>query len=225
MESGIYKIESISHPERIYIGSAVNINKRGRIHLSRLRKNKHHSIKLQHHYNKYGEDDLIFSIILGCEKEDLIRHEQFFIDSYNPWFNVCQTAGGRLGTTHSTETKEKIRIAHLGKVASPETKLKLSIAHIGKIQSEETKAKKRVANSGENHHMYGKTPSEETKEKLRVANIGKTYSTETKAKHREASLGEKNPMYGKTHSEEAKAKIGVASIEAWKLRKHNKQLV
>jgi GIY-YIG catalytic domain. len=61
--SGIYKIESKLKPERIYIGSAINIGQRWRVHLSDLRKQKHHSKKLQNHYNKYGEVDLSFSIL------------------------------------------------------------------------------------------------------------------------------------------------------------------
>ena len=39
--TGIYKIESKLKPERIYIGSAVNISKRWLLHLSRLRRDKH----------------------------------------------------------------------------------------------------------------------------------------------------------------------------------------
>jgi group I intron endonuclease len=82
--SGIYRIQSKIKSERIYIGSAVDINDRWRCHLKDLRNNKHHSKKLQRHYDKYGEVDLQLSILLGCEKEDLLKTEQYFIDSYNP---------------------------------------------------------------------------------------------------------------------------------------------
>ena len=53
--SGIYKIQSIIKPERCYIGSAVNIQKRWRDHKRELRNNKHSNKKLQNHCNKYGE--------------------------------------------------------------------------------------------------------------------------------------------------------------------------
>lgn len=95
--SGIYKIQSKIKPERIYIGSAINISHRWNMHLFRLRKKEHHSSKLQNHYNKYGESDLLFSILLGCEISDLIKIEQYFIDSYRPWFNICKVAGSALG--------------------------------------------------------------------------------------------------------------------------------
>jgi group I intron endonuclease len=60
---GVYKIQSIIKPERIYIGSTVDMVNRWWTHLYYLRNGDHHSPKLQRHYNKYGEDDLVFEII------------------------------------------------------------------------------------------------------------------------------------------------------------------
>jgi group I intron endonuclease len=107
--SGIYKIQSICKPKRCYIGSAVNIQDRWWIHLSELRNNKHKNSKLQRHFNKYGISDLQFTILLGCDKEDLIKIEQYFIDSYNPWFNLAKKAGSQLGCKRSKESKQKMR--------------------------------------------------------------------------------------------------------------------
>ena len=64
--SGIYQIQSIIKPERIYVGSGINIYQRWTQHKRELRQNKHHSIKLQRHYDKYGESDLVFIIIEPC---------------------------------------------------------------------------------------------------------------------------------------------------------------
>ena len=97
--SGIYKIESKVHPDRIYIGSAVNFRHRKNIHFRTLKKNIHKNPKLQAHYNKYGEGDLSFSVIAICDKKELIPEnkiiwiEQFFIDAYKPWFNIAKIAG------------------------------------------------------------------------------------------------------------------------------------
>ena len=112
--SGIYQIKSNIKPERVYIGSAVNIQNRWALHLFLLRKKQHHSLKLQRHYNKYGESDLSFTILLGCRKEDLLKVEQYFIDSYNPYFNICRQAGSQFGIKRSEKTKKKLRISHLG---------------------------------------------------------------------------------------------------------------
>jgi group I intron endonuclease len=107
--TGIYKIESKLKPERIYIGSAVHMMNRWNVHLSLLKDNKHFNTKLQRHYNKYGKNDLLFSIIIGCDKENLIANEQFFIDSYNPWFNICKKAESRLGTKGQIPWNKGIR--------------------------------------------------------------------------------------------------------------------
>jgi group I intron endonuclease len=108
--SGVYKIQSKTKPYRCYIGSACDLRERQWRHFRKLRYNKHFNKKLQNHYNKYGENDLEFSVILyGCSKTELIFVEQCFIDTYNPWFNICPTAGNRLGCKCREDTKKKLR--------------------------------------------------------------------------------------------------------------------
>lgn len=118
--SGIYKIQSIIKPERYYVGSAVNIRRRWNEHLLRLKINIHHSEKLQRHFNKYGESDLIFIVLEPCFPEFLIAREQYYIDKLEPFFNSSLTAGSILGFNHSEETKQKMR-----KPKSEETKKKM----------------------------------------------------------------------------------------------------
>lgn len=107
--TGIYKIISKIHPNRIYIGSAVNIRKRWTNHLHKLRNNIHHSPKLQNHFNKYGEDDLNIEILEECVIDEKFVREQYYIDLYNPWFNVCKIAGSTCGRIVSEETKIKLK--------------------------------------------------------------------------------------------------------------------
>src|ERR1035437_7654021 len=98
--TGIYKIQSISHPERCYIGSAVNINNRWSGHKSKLRLGTHHSPQLQRHFNKYGVDDLQLSIVLSdCLKLDLKTIEDTFLKPL-PFFNcnpIASRPPSRLG--------------------------------------------------------------------------------------------------------------------------------
>jgi group I intron endonuclease len=152
--SGIYKIQSRIKPERIYIGSAVNIRERWRIHRREFKKGKN-SPKLQRHFNKYGESDLQYSVLLGCEKEDLIKTEQYFIDSYNPYFNICKIAGSSLGLKRSDKTRQLQRLIKLG--------TKQSLEHI-------EKSRLRMIGNTYNNGKKRKTPcSDETKRKLREA--------------------------------------------------------
>lgn len=114
ISSGIYKIQSIIKPERCYIGSAVNINKRWKQHISELKLNNHGNKKIQNHTNKYGIDDLKFYVIENCDNNKLIQREQIFIDALNPYFNICKIAGSCLGIKRSIETCNKISEKALG---------------------------------------------------------------------------------------------------------------
>jgi group I intron endonuclease len=104
----IYKISSIIKPHRVYVGSAVNFKARKSVHISQLRSGKHHSKKLQRHFNKYGEGDIIFSVIESVDdKSFLIKREQFYIDAFSPYFNTCPTAGSNLGRKFGAFSKER----------------------------------------------------------------------------------------------------------------------
>jgi group I intron endonuclease len=211
--TGIYQIKSSVNPKRVYIGSAINIEVRWGKHLERLRKNKHHSIKLQNHYNKYGESDLEFSILLGCDKEDLIKTEQYFIDSYKPFFNCSPTAGSCLGTKRSNESKKKIRQYHLGKKASEETKKKMSENMRGIKKSEKTKELIRI------NHVGAKG--------IVAWNKGLTKETDARvAKYIDNKIGkftgENAPFYGRKHSPETILKMKEsAKNRKRKLKKEN----
>ena len=151
---GIYQIGSRCKPERFYIGSAVNIERRWKEHLYKLRLNKHDNSKLQNHYNKYGKNDLVFSIIIGCAKEDLINTEQFYIDSRKTWFNICHKTGSTYGVKHTEAAKDKNRKAHLG--------LKHTKEHNDKIAK---------AQEGEKNSFFNKKHTEESNQKRREWNL------------------------------------------------------
>lgn len=114
--SGIY---AITHVEsgKMYIGSAVNIHRRRSVHFANLRAGSHHSAKLQHAWNKYGEMCFEFKPLLVCDKKDLIFYEQRLIDGYdvaNTGYNVCKTAGSCIGVKQTQEDKEKKSAAMKG---------------------------------------------------------------------------------------------------------------
>lgn len=175
--TAIYKISSKIKPERIYIGSSVNFRRRKAIHKTQLKNNIHFNQKLQSHANKYGIGDLKYEILeLVMFKEDLILREQFYIDTLNPYFNICKTAGNRLGIKLSEETKEKIRLnckGMTGRKHTSETKQKMSLVKIGKkrkLFSEETRKKMSKAHIGKKH-------SKETRKKISIAYIKRKFTT------------------------------------------------
>lgn len=157
--SGIYGIRSISHPERVYLGSSINLKERIREHKKKLETNRHENSRLQNHYNKYGKNDLVFEIIIKCDTDSTIKTEQTFIDLYKPWFNILHTAGSPSGYRHSNETK-----------------IKMGNIQRGRRHTEETRRKISNANKGENNFNWGKHPSAKTKEKQLIHLLNNKYA-------------------------------------------------
>jgi group I intron endonuclease len=175
--SGIYKIQSLIKPERCYIGSAVNIYIRWKSHLCYLRSGKHHCKKLQNHYNKNGKNDLVFSVIIGCDKNDLLSTEQFFLDSESPYFNTCKIAGNTLGIKATEETRKKLSIASRG-----------NKGRRGVSLTEEHKQKIRESQMGDNNSFYNKHHTDEAKERIREWNKTHPLPKEIRERQRESLL-------------------------------------
>ncbi len=73
-----------------YIGSSFSIKKRLSDHKNRLIRNEHHNKWMQNIYNKYGQDDFLFSILETFEKYDsvqLLEAEFKWINKINPSLN------------------------------------------------------------------------------------------------------------------------------------------
>ena len=95
--------------------------------------NKHDNGKLQNHANKYGIEDLEFSLIVGCSEDMVIALEQFYIDALNPWFNINPTAGSSKGVIH--ESRRGKPTWAKGKKFTEEHRRKISEAQKGKNNS------------------------------------------------------------------------------------------
>ena len=229
MRTGIYKIESNLCPDRVYIGSAADLDNRWYQHQWTLKRGSHANKKLQNHYNKYGKDDLMFSVIENCDKNDLVSREQFYIDTITPSFNILPIAGSTLGFKCSDETRKKISesnkgIRHFGRLVSEETRMKIRLSRKGKKMIPEQVEKMKKA-------ITGLKRTEETKIKMRLSNSrhmkGKHHSEEAKKKISEANSGEKNPNYKRPLSKERKESISLAmkGNKIWVGRKHSKESI
>ncbi len=192
MKSGIYKIINLV-TNKVYVGSSSDLIGRSYTHFNDLSNGNHHSIKLQRSYNKHGRDTFIFEIIELCEIPDLIKREQFYIDTFDSYklgYNSVPFAGSNLGMIHSDETKEKIRQRSignknmLGKHHNDNTKEKIKSKLIGNKLSEETKLKMSESQKGRKH-------TKETKEKISILNSGKKRTQEQKDKISESKTGKK----------------------------------
>jgi len=110
--SGIYQIRNCLN-NKIYIGSSNNLRKRFIKHKSRLNRNEHRNPHLQSSWNKYGEDNFSFEILLVCEQFELLRYEQLCLDNFIRFgidYNIAKFASAPMrGRHHSQKTKDILR--------------------------------------------------------------------------------------------------------------------
>lgn len=105
MASGIYCIRNLVD-SNLYVGSAVNLDRRWSDHRRGLRKGVHGNRHLQRAWNRYGEEVFLFELleeVVG--KERLLEREQHYLDTLLPAYNLSPTAGSWLGGKHTKETK------------------------------------------------------------------------------------------------------------------------
>lgn len=196
MSSGVYEIRSPSGKR--YIGSAKHLNARKNQHFSQLRRNVHTNKILQNAWNRYGEDNMIFSCLIICTVKDLLFYEQLLFDKLTPEYNVLKLAGNNLGYRHSIEQRQKWSKNRRGLKQSAETKKRRSTAHHGRKNTEEAKQKMREAALGRkmsaeacakmSAYRKGRTLSAEHRAKLSAALKGKTVSVETREKIRLSNI-------------------------------------
>src|SRR5690606_16572171 len=104
--AGVYLIRSSDG--RQYIGSAVNIGKKWRNHWRDLEGGKHHNRFMQRAWRKRGRRDFQFSVLLFCDRENLLQYEQACIDAYRPEYNAAPVAGSQLGYRHTPESRARM---------------------------------------------------------------------------------------------------------------------
>lgn len=187
MTCGIYMIQNKVN-NKMYIGQAVDIEDRWGEHRSGLRGGYHTNKHLQNSWERDGEENFEFSILLECEESQLNTFEEYYIlelMTYNDSVGYNKNYGGKSGRP-TEEAKRKISESKKGRHHSEETKRKMSESLKGKHRSEEIKRKiseaKKGKYCGEKNHWYGKHRSEETKRKISESQKGKQLSEETKRK-------------------------------------------
>lgn len=111
---------------------------------------------------KHGYSNFQLEILEYCTKENAISREQYYIDLYKPEYNLNSTAGSRLGSIYSKESR-----------------LKMSKSALGRKHTEQSKNLLSLANKGINNPNFGKTHSKETKALISLARLGKNFLSES----------------------------------------------
>ena len=84
--SGIYGIYCLSN-DKMYVGSAMNIHTRYIKHKYYLKTKKHHSLKLQRAYDKYGIENFKMIVLENCDDVNLLDKEFEWITKLNSYHN------------------------------------------------------------------------------------------------------------------------------------------
>jgi group I intron endonuclease len=219
--SGIYRIQSILKPERVYVGSSVNILKRWKYHKEGLIKNKHHSKKLQRHFNKYGIEDLGFEILEDgnyINKTHLFSREQVWYSKFEyrnteiPYFNSEKIAGSIKFRKPRKSSIEKGAKKRRGK-PSPLKGKPTGRTPWNKGLTKETndvlnRIAKKMSESQKGKTAWNKGLTKETNDGVRAISEKKKgifVSEETRKKQSDAKIGRKN-------SPETRRKISEANM-------------
>lgn len=84
---------------------------------------------LKHGYAKFRVEILEYC---STDKDNLLSREQFYLDNYNPEYNILKIAGSPLGYRHSEAAKARISLANKNKIVSESTRNLKRISLLGK---------------------------------------------------------------------------------------------
>jgi group I intron endonuclease len=199
--SGIYAILNMKNG-KAYIGQAVDIKYRWRMHKNALNGGYHINPYLQRAWNKYGEESFAFNVVEECLMDQLNEREIHHIAMHRArglCYNMTDGGDGTRGRIASNETRQKMSAAK--KNMSEETRRKIGDARRGSILSDETRRKMSEAKKGT-------TFSDESRRKMSEANKRRPPITdETRRKLSEAKKGKRRAPF----SDEARQRMSEAA--------------
>lgn len=219
--SGIYAIRNLVNG-KVYVGSAVQLQRRRHRHFWDLARGVHPNRHLQSAWDKHGESGFSFDILELASKDDLISREQHYIDKFKSCekqygYNLAPKAYSSLGVRFTPEQRAKRSASVKGRPKSAETRARMSAAWKFRQVTPEQIEKLRAMSAAN----ASRPVSIETRLKMAAAQKGRKHSAETKAKITAGNLGNKNNL-GKTKSAETRAKISAAHMGKPKPRKRSR---
>jgi|ERR1700761_4068206 group I intron endonuclease len=97
-KSGIYRFNNLIN-KKSYIGSSINLSKRFNVYFSKKAMFNKLKISKSIIYKallKYNHDNFNLEIIEYCEENILIEREQYYLDNFQPKYNILKVAKNRL---------------------------------------------------------------------------------------------------------------------------------
>jgi GIY-YIG catalytic domain len=110
-KSGIYRWYNVLSGKS-YIGSAINLRNRFYDYLSYSHIINRSARSNSEIYRALLRDDYLnfkLEILQYCTHNDLIKWEQYYIDTLNPEYNILKVARSNLGFKHSAKTINKLK--------------------------------------------------------------------------------------------------------------------
>ena len=147
--SGIYQI-SCSRNGRVYVGQAVNIQKRWTHHRWCLNNGQHDNPHLQRAWKKYGQDAFVFEVVEILEIENQIELTAALNDAE---FRVLRAAKRPFNMANATdtgmrvseETRAKLSAERKARWADPEYKARVRASMLAKAADPEYQARRGAA--------------------------------------------------------------------------------
>lgn len=209
MSGGIYEIRN-KVTGKYYVGRAERFTVRFNRHRYELRHGRHHCLHLQRAWQKYGEDNFAFVVVLECGIQEATEIEQLRLDTRDArMYNIGRGAtGGDLISQHPQRASILARMSET------------LIQRFARMSEEERSLI--YGRPGELNGMYGRRHSAESRRKMSETtlramkrgeahhNFGLVRSDQTRRRMSEiasARTGPANSFYGKRHTEETRALI------------------
>ena len=193
-KSGIYVIRNILSG-RVYVGSAINLKLRWRLHRLWLGRGQHHSRRLQGSWSRHGEASFQFEVLEPvADRRLLLSREQVWIDHFQAFlpahgYNMLAKAGSPLGHVKSAATRAKIGRSHKGRKHTDEARANMILGQRAREPlSQEIKDRIAVKISS---MFKGCKLSAEHKAKIGAAHKGRPKSQEQIAKMKETMRANK----------------------------------
>ncbi len=150
MNTGVYLITNLVN-NKVYVGSTGrSFDVRWSQHKLALNHGTHHSPHLQRSWDKYGESNFVFEVVVRCPKRACIEKEQLYLDLLDPTnrskgYNLLPVADSPKGVKMSEATRLKMSLAQKGIPKTPEAIAKRSLKQKGMKRSQASRERMRDA--------------------------------------------------------------------------------